>query len=162
MADRSIASGRAKRDAAVKARRGLSESKKPTKMEVDREMKRQSLKSATEKKKKEKKATHGRIAPDSTGRSKIKKAKAKQDPPAAIYGSRAPPKKAIEAAISGMESAGFKIPDGHQMVMTFVPAAPALTGPGKEALKKPDGGGKGKKGGGPPKKGNNNGGGKKK
>ena len=118
-ADRSIATGKAKREAAMKARRGLSQTKKPNAMEVEREVYRQSRKSATAKKKVEKKATGGRIAPNSSLRSKKKKAKV--DPPAAIFGGRTPSKKAVEAAVKGMKEAGFQIPAGHQLVMTFVP-----------------------------------------
>ena len=84
-----------------------------------REVYRQSRKSATAKKKVEKKATGGRIAPNSSLRSKKKKAKV--DPPAAIFGGRTPSKKAVEAAVKGMKEAGFQIPAGHQLVMTFVP-----------------------------------------
>lgn len=127
-ADRSIATGKAKRAAAMKAKRGLTPTKAPTAMEIEREVYRQSRKTDNAKKKKENKATGGRIAPDSTARNKKKKEKkatGKVDPPAAIFGGRAPPKKAIEAAIKGMEGAGFKIPKGHQMMMTFVPTAVA-------------------------------------
>jgi len=140
-ADKSVATGRAKREAANKARRGLTTEKKPTKMEVEKEVERQTQTTQTQKKKKEQKQTQGRMAPDSTGRSAAKREKKKTnnnattkvgtDPPAAVFGGRVPPKKAIEAAIKGMEDAGFTIPTGHQMVMTFVPvpvaAAPAAT-----------------------------------
>lgn len=139
-ADRSIATGRAKREAAMKAKRGLTQSKKPTKMEVEKEVKRQNNKTVNEKKRKEKKASGGRIAPDSSARNKKKKEKKAAEkktnsPPPAIFGGRAPPKKAIEAAIKGMETAGFKIPSGYQMVMTFVPGASPSPAPAAKGKK---------------------------
>lgn len=158
--DQSIATGRAKREAAVKQRRGLSNTKKPTAMEVDKQVSRQTEHTAKEKQIKEKKATQGRVAPDSTARNKKKKAKAKAnkpDPPAPIFGGRTPPKKAIEAALKGMETAGYKVPQGHTVVMTYVPVViPAATIPvAKEPSKAPEA--KGKKGGPAKKKGNTNG-----
>lgn len=158
--ERSIATGRAKRDAAMNQRRGLSQTKKPTAMEVEKQVKRQTDHTAKEKKIQEKKATKGRIAPDSTSRNKKKKGK-KNDAVAPIFGGRTPPKKAIEAALKGMETAGYKVPDGHTVVMTFVPVVvPAATtqakppAPAKET-KKPEA--KGKKGGPAKNKGNNSG-----
>ncbi len=143
----------------MKQRRGLSDTKKPTAMEVEKQVKRQTEQSAKEKSINEKKATKGRIAPDSAARSKKKKAK-KTDPPAPIFGGRTPPKKAIEAAVKGMETAGFKVPQGHTVVMTYVPViVPATTAkapmPAPKETKKPEG--KGKKGGPNKKKGNNKG-----
>lgn len=137
-ADRSVATAKAKREAANKARRGLATDSKPTKMDVEKEVKRQSQSTQVQKKKKEQKQTQGRIAPDSTGRSAAKREKKKvaaKDPPAAVFGGRVPPKKAIEAAIKGMEDAGFKIPAGHQMVMTF---APLVVAPAPATQKKPN------------------------
>lgn len=150
--ERSVATGHAKREAAAKARRGLTQEKKPTKAEIEKEVNRQTQKTAAQKKKKEQKQTQGRIAPDSTGRNKAKRDRKKADPPAAqaVFGGRAPPKKAIEAAIKGMESAGFTIPAGHQMVMTFVPFAVAPAPTPKGGGKKPNQGAQGKN--------NNNGG----
>jgi hypothetical protein len=100
--DRSIATGRAKREAATKARRGITQDKKPSAVEIEREVYRQTRKTATAKKKTQKKATGGRLAPDSSLRSKKKKP-AKESAPAAVFGGRVPPKKAVEAAVKGME-----------------------------------------------------------
>lgn len=141
----------------MKQRRGLSETKKPSAMEVDKQIKRQTEQSAKEKANQEKKATKGRIAPDSTALSKKKKNKKKKDTtttPAPIFSGRTPPKKAIEAAVKGMETAGFKVPDGHTVVMTYVPvvvpAAAAASAPKGNESNKPDG--KGKKNSAPKKK----------
>jgi hypothetical protein len=155
-ADRSIATGKAKRDAAMKARRGMTQEKKPSTMEVEREVYRQSRKTATAKKNAEKKASGGRLPPNSS----LRDSKAKQggpggkkpgaaSAPAAIFGGRTPSKKQIEAAIKGMESIGQPCPPGHSVLITFIPV---VTDP------KPDP--KGKKGppggGGPPRNQNNN------
>jgi hypothetical protein len=142
--DRAIATGRAKRDAATKARRGLTQTKKPSAMEVDREIYRQSQKSATAKNRAENKASGGRLPPNSSLRDTKKKGDKKQagngpQQPQAIFGGRVPSKKQVEAAIKGMESIGQPVPPGHQVVLTFVPVI---------ASAKPDP--KGKKGKGPP------------
>lgn len=102
--DRSIATGKAKREAAARARRGLSQKKKPDKMEVEKEVKRQTKKTNVAKKKNEKKATGGKLPPKSSARTK-KKANAKEEAPVQIVvgGSRPPSKKAVEAAVKGME-----------------------------------------------------------
>ena len=179
-ADRSVATAKAKREAANKARRGLATDNKPSKMDVEKEVKRQSQATQVQKKTKEQQQTQGRIASDSTGRSAAKREKKKaaaKDPPAAVFGGRVPPKKAMEAAIKGMEDAGFKIPAGHQMVMTFAPivVAPAPTtqkntnansnnnsSNNNKGKNKGGGGGPNKGGGGGPNKRNGNAGGPKK
>ncbi len=100
--DLSMATGRAKREAATKARRGITQDKKPNAVEIEREVYRQTRKTAAAKKKTQKKATGGRLAPDSSLRSK-KQNPAKESAPAAVFGGRVPPKKAVEAAVKGME-----------------------------------------------------------
>ena len=101
--DRSIATGKAKREAAARARRGLSQKKKPDKMEVEKEVKRQTKKTNVAKKKNEKKATGGKLPPKSSTRTK-KKANAKEAAPQIVVGGvRRPSKKAVEAAVKGME-----------------------------------------------------------
>lgn len=131
IADRSIATGRAKRAAATRARRSLSnksDDKKPSAMEVEKEVYRQSRKTAVAKKKAEKKVTNGRLAPNSSLRDKkstrknaTNKGNAKtQDPPGPLFG-RLPQRKQIKAAIQGMYDAGCPVPDGYQVVMQFSP-----------------------------------------
>jgi hypothetical protein len=129
--DRSIATGRAKRDAATKARRGLSEQTKPSAMEVDREVYRQSRKTAVAKKMAEKKASGGRLPPNSSLRDTKAKHKGtaagkKTHPPptgaaASVVGGKTPSKKQVEAAIIAMTDIGQPVPAGHQLVLTFVP-----------------------------------------
>jgi hypothetical protein len=143
-ADRSIATGKANREAAAKARRGLAPTKKPNAMDVERETYRQSRKTAAAKTRTEKKASGGRLPPNRDAKPTNKgdrkpAAKGQQQPPPAIFGGRVPSKKQVEAAIKGMESIGQPVPPGHQVVLTFVPV---VTAPPK-----PDP--KGKKGKGP-------------
>jgi hypothetical protein len=163
-ADRTVATGRAKRDAAMKARRGMAQSNKPTPMEVEKEVYRQSRKTATAKKNSERKATVGRLPPNSSLRETNKNKGQKKTPPAsstaassvAVFGVKTPSKKAVEAAVAGMTSAGIQIPAGHMVSITFVPVAGGVTGPPKpdpKGKKKTPpqnggGGGFGSKGGG--------------
>jgi len=110
--DRSIATGRAKRAAAARARRGLSNDKKPSAMEVEKEVYRQARKTAASKKRAEKKATNGRLPANSSLRDK-KAAKPKT--------VQKPKQKQIKAALQGMELAGCPMPQGFQLVMQFTP-----------------------------------------
>lgn len=99
-ADRTIATGRAKREAANKARRGLSQDKKTNAMEIEREVYRQTRKTQNAKKRSEIRTASGRIAPDSSLRSRKRKA---EKGSVAVFGGRSPPKKAVEAALKGMQ-----------------------------------------------------------
>mmetsp|Transcript_20465 Transcript_20465/g.50873 ORF Transcript_20465/g.50873 Transcript_20465/m.50873 type:complete len:217 (+) Transcript_20465:146-796(+) len=117
MADRSVATGRAKRQAAARARRGLAADKKPSAMEVEKEVYRQSRKTAASKKASEKKAANGRLPPNSSLRDKkIKKATKKQ----------------LQAAIKGMELAGCPVPKGFDLFMEFSPEATKEKPKGKQ------------------------------
>ena len=176
-ADRSVATGRAKREAAMKARRGMADSKKPSPMEVEKEVYRQSRKTASAKKHSERKSTGGRIAPNSSLREKKNssnksKGQSKKSPPqqhdasaVAVFGVKTPSKKAVEAAVAGMKSAGIQIPPGHMVSITFVPvSAPAASKPDpkgkkKNANQKGGGGGAGNGNKGNGKKGTGRGGG---
>jgi hypothetical protein len=132
--DRSIATGKAKRDAAMNARRGMTQEKKPSAMEVEREVYRQSRKTAASKNRAEQKASGGRLPPNPSLRKGKKGAGAgaaagaasgkKQAPTAAavaVTAGRIPSKKQIEAAVQAVQNCGQPIPDGHQLVLTFVP-----------------------------------------
>lgn len=105
---RSIASSRAKRDAVIKARRGMTKIKKATDMQIDQEVKRQAKKAAVANRRMEKSVVVGRP------KAKANKAERKNTPknankdrniPAtdAVFGGRVPSKKAIEAALKGMK-----------------------------------------------------------
>jgi hypothetical protein len=72
-------------------------------MEIEREVYRQTRKTANSKKRSEKKATSGKIAPDSSLRDKKKKKQAEKNASPAVFGGKTPPKKAIEAAMKGMK-----------------------------------------------------------
>jgi hypothetical protein len=144
--DRSIATGKAKREAAVKAKRGLSETKKPSAMEVEREVYRQSRRTEVTKAKREQKAAGGKLPPNPILRDRKNKKKGggggnagAPAAPSAIFGGRVPPRKAVEAAVAGMESAGFKIPDGHQVYVAFVPVPVAAEKPDPKGKRGPAG-----------------------
>lgn len=146
--DRSIATNRAKRDAAIKAKRGLSKNKKANSKQIDQEVKRQEQKSAIAKKKSEKNLRVGRPKATKTQKKTTPKTKNKDDGSSAtdaVFGGRVPSRKAIEAAVKGMKGkcesflvrkrckgltkwlpdAGFTVPPGHQVVMTFIPSGPS-------------------------------------
>lgn len=118
--DRSVATGRAKRAAAARARRGLSNDKKPSAMEVEKEVYRQARKTVASKKRAEKKATNGRLPANSSLRDKKAAKQKASDPPGALVGKK-PKQKQIKAAIQGMAAAGCPMPQGFQLVMQFSP-----------------------------------------
>jgi len=128
--DRSIASSRAKRDAAIRAKRGLSKTKKANDMQIEQEVKRQEKKSAVAKKRSEKIVPSGRPKAKRTQKKATQKSKSKDGnapAPDAVFGGRVPSRKVIEAAVKGMKDAGFSVPPGHQVVMTFIPSGPSGT-----------------------------------
>jgi len=83
---------KANKNAATNFRRGLRNTKSPTKMEVEKEIKNQ---------KKTVQFKKGAL-----------KSKRSVKP-------KAPTKKAIKAAVSAMSNAGFKVPDGMKVVINF-------------------------------------------
>ena len=137
LADRSIATGRAKRAAATKARRGLSNTKKPTAMEIDQENYRQSRNSNASNRKQEQKSSNGRLPPNSSLRDNTKKNSNKNNnnniTVAPVSLGRIPNKKQMNAALQGMKEAGCPVPAGHTLIMQFIPAlvVAAPTGKGK-------------------------------
>ena len=143
IADRSVATGRAKRAAATRARRSLSSNnadKKPSAIEVEKEVYRQKRKTAVAKKKAESKATNGRLPPNSTLRDKKNTKKSSKnnnsgkgndnDAPGVLFG-RLPKQNQIKAAIRGMEESGCPVPDGFQLIMQFAPIEEKGKGKGK-------------------------------
>mmetsp|Transcript_23879 Transcript_23879/g.39477 ORF Transcript_23879/g.39477 Transcript_23879/m.39477 type:complete len:280 (-) Transcript_23879:996-1835(-) len=135
-ADKTVAKGRAKRQAAANNRRGLAPTKKPSAMDIEKEVYRQTRRSTSSTKKQ---ATQPGRKPrtqadlKTKARQEKKKAGAKkggkkqQDeqhlPPTWIGGTRRPPsKKAVAAAVDAMTDSGFKVPRGMQMVISFAPA----------------------------------------
>jgi len=138
MADRSVATGRAKREAANRARRGLSAKKAPSAMEVEKEVYRQSRKTAASKKAADKKASNGRLPPNSSLRGKKNNAKktnkGDNDPTGVLLGKMPRPTQ-LKAAIRGMSDAGCPMPQGYQLVMQFSPDAAKK----KPKRKQPDG-----------------------
>ena len=131
--DKAAGAGRAKRSAATAARRGMTNTSKPSPMEVEKEVYRQSRRTATTKEKQVQKSAAGRLPPKAKPKNERKKDAPKKNAPKqnaaapAIFGGRTPSRKAIEAAVNGMETGGFKVPKGMQVIITFVPA-PEPTG----------------------------------
>jgi len=128
LANRSIAKNRAKRTAATNHRRGFSTEKKPTAMEIDQENYRQSRNTNASKRNQEQKLSNGRLPPNSSLRDKKKK----KDNANANAPQKTPSKKQLNAAVQGMKTAGYCVPDGYTMTMQFIPIkAVATTGKGK-------------------------------
>jgi hypothetical protein len=126
----------------MKAKRGLTQEKKPSPQDVEREVYRQARKTEVAKKSNEAKATGGRVPPNPASRDNKNKrggaggkATGAQTAPPAAFGVKTPSRKAFEAAMRGMESEGIKIPDGHQLVMTFVPVMVAPDKPDPKGKK---------------------------
>jgi len=92
-------SRQAKRQAASSFRRGMRDSKAPTKMEVDKEIKK-----STEKGKLRKKS----LLLKSRGLTNKRAVR-----------PRPPTKKAVKAAVYAMSDAGFKVPDGMKVVINL-------------------------------------------
>ena len=141
VADRSIATGRAKRAAATKVRRGLSGDNKPSPMEVEKEVYRQSRKSADSKKRVEQKKSNGRLPPNSSLRSSKRdranktnninaNSNASTDLPGVVT-AKQPRVSQIKAAIRGMEDSGCPVPPGYVLMMQFVPAVSPSPGKGR-------------------------------
>jgi hypothetical protein len=154
-ADKTVAKGRANRQATANARRGINTENKPSAMEVEREINRQAKMSANNRAGTPKKDAQPAKTAQRTRRVADVKTKAKNDvkkqetkqqekqknapaiPPTWIGGTRRPPSvKAVTAAISAMESNGFKVPKGMQMVISFAPAPESYPAPTKSTTSK--------------------------
>jgi hypothetical protein len=138
--DRSVATSRAKRGAAMDKRRGQGQESKPTAMQVDNEVSKQVKKTVTAKAKKQATATTKgsvktvKVLAKGTTRRERQEAtravstarKGKNERREKVESSgtmtRAPTKKAVTAAVTAMEQKGFSIPQGMQMVISFAPA----------------------------------------
>eukprot|EP00541_Cyclophora_tenuis_P006264 CAMPEP_0116550388 /NCGR_PEP_ID=MMETSP0397-20121206/5401_1 /TAXON_ID=216820 /ORGANISM="Cyclophora tenuis, Strain ECT3854" /LENGTH=243 /DNA_ID=CAMNT_0004075217 /DNA_START=41 /DNA_END=772 /DNA_ORIENTATION=+ len=142
-ADKAIGRSKANRQAKLNAKRGLRTDSKATSMEIEKEVYRQSRKSPTNrtptnnnssstnnKNRRSRRVADQRVKAKNETKKQQQKTKNngnnKNDPavpPAWIGGTRRPPsKKAITAAVSAMQGAGFKVPKGMQMVISFAPA----------------------------------------
>lgn len=149
--DRSMATSRAKRDALLRARRGLSTNKKASEMEIEAEVQKQGKQTLLARAKKALQAKRSDSRLNATERAEIRQerrklaraaAKVKREELAAKRGvaksapmkgplglvaetaplGRPPSKKAVKAAMNAMEEKGFKIPNGYQMVISFAPS----------------------------------------
>jgi hypothetical protein len=130
--DKQVAKGRAARQAAANNRRGISATKKPSAMDIEKEVYRQTRRStSTTKKQSTQPGRKPRTQADLKTKARNEKKKhtgnKKQQetplPPTWIGGTRRPPsRKAVTAAVDAMTGAGFKVPKGMQMVISFAPA----------------------------------------
>lgn len=130
-ADRTVAGGRAKRTAAVNARRNMTPTKKPTKMEIEKEVKTQSARTQRTKANQDKKKAGGRVAATGgrtrradaraagrTAKQPAQQTRVKQAAVQLVQG-KPPSKKAVNAAVQAFKANGFNIPQGTQMVIRF-------------------------------------------
>lgn len=146
--DRSVATSRAKRNAAMNARRGLATTNKASAMDVEKEVKKQVAKSTqqhaaqlkkNEAQKKQTPVSAGpRLTPQEKAAARREKRRIRKEAGAAaaagisVMGgakgdvvtlTRPPSKKAVKAAVEAMRSTGFTVPEGMQMVISFAPLA---------------------------------------
>ena len=160
--DKAIATSRAKRQAHLDARRGISKSSKPTKKQVDDEIKKQVAKKKSSEEQAKKKRVDVNADPATKASLRRQKRELARSGAATIVSGnkkvvgtlgRPPSKKAIRAAVDAMADKGFKIPQGYRMVISFAPDESADSGGAPAGDSKPaakgDGGKKGgkKKGG---------------
>jgi len=121
--DQVVGRSRAKRNAAMAARRGLASSGKATAMEIEQQIKKQENKTAAAKLKKQKKGKQQRLPVDPKERAeerrKIREAKKtltvgvnKGKKQSVTISSNPPPKRAVAAAVHAMEKTGYSIPQG--------------------------------------------------
>jgi hypothetical protein len=134
--DKNVGRQKATRTANLNARRGIQTSNKPSAMDIEREVYRQSRKNVPAASPAAAVATSFRRArrnpKDSAAQVKVRKVKKdqQQKPPAqkivpvSVGGTQKPPSKtAITAAVEAMSSKGYNVPKGMQMVISFAPAA---------------------------------------
>ena len=130
--DKALGKAKAKRQAALDARRGLVHSSKPTKAQVDKEIQKQAAKTVA---KQAAALRHKNVDPAvkaalrrqqrdlvRTGAATIVDAgqQGKKKLVTTTLG-RPPSKKAIRAAVTAMEEKGFKVPPGYRMIISFAP-----------------------------------------
>lgn len=134
-ADKAIGKARASRTAKITARRGIERNTqaqgKPSAMEIEREVYRQTRMNNDQpkgkKQQRSRKDSAAQVKARKQQKTETKKMAAKKDganvPPTWVSGTRRPPsKKAVNAAVTAMTNHGFKIPPGMQMVISFAPA----------------------------------------
>mmetsp|Transcript_11737 Transcript_11737/g.26103 ORF Transcript_11737/g.26103 Transcript_11737/m.26103 type:complete len:237 (-) Transcript_11737:92-802(-) len=170
--DKTIGSSKAKREAALRARRGMSKSGKASQMEIEKAVQKQHNKTIQDKAKKAKQSKHGTKTAEERAEVRQERraiaraaAKAKKEELAAKGQKRGnttgggnatkvaetaplgrpPSKKAVNAAVAAMEEKGFTVPDGFQMVISFAPTASSTLANNQPASKKPA---RGRRGGG--------------
>jgi hypothetical protein len=129
--DRAIGAGRAKRNAAVNARRQMNPAapavKKPTQMEIEKEVKTQADRSQRAKVRQVQNKAGGRVAAAGGRKERAAKKPATQQvktKTAAVQfapssTAKPPTRKAVNAAVQAFKANGFDIPPGTHMVIRF-------------------------------------------
>jgi len=128
-ADRSQATSRAKRDAAVNARRGLRSSGKATKMEIEQQVQKQANQTAIQKANQQntkKKATHIHTNAQ-TKKQEREILRAGQKAAKAEHVTLKPTKKQLQAAREAMIDAGYVFPPAHVIDIVPKPKPPKAT-----------------------------------
>jgi hypothetical protein len=136
--DRAVGTGKAKRDALVNFRRGRTTTNKPTPMDIEREVYRQTRKTAKQQQQQQQFSNKKKDIPNKSGarpakrvadqkvKAKMAKQRKQQAKGKQQQGKSAvpagPSKKAVKAAVNAMSEKGFSIPSGMQMVISFAPA----------------------------------------
>eukprot|EP00565_Helicotheca_tamesis_P006576 CAMPEP_0185734296 /NCGR_PEP_ID=MMETSP1171-20130828/22049_1 /TAXON_ID=374046 /ORGANISM="Helicotheca tamensis, Strain CCMP826" /LENGTH=225 /DNA_ID=CAMNT_0028404255 /DNA_START=46 /DNA_END=726 /DNA_ORIENTATION=+ len=151
-AQKAVGSGKAKKAATARARRGIAPSAKASNMDVEKEIYRQARRPRNQQ------GAGGRGGPNNRRSRRIADVKVKQKVQAekkkqnAKKGqsnkvtTRPPTKKALKAAVSAMTGAGYKPPEGMQMVISFAPAPAGNKGGGGRGSGKGSGRGGGRGG----------------
>lgn len=130
--DKNVGRQKATRTANLNARRGIQTSNKPSAMDIEREVYRQSRKSMPAAAVATSFRRARRNPKDSTSQVKDRRVKKDQQQkplaqkivPVSVGGLKKPPSQtAITAAVEAMSSKGYNVPKGMQMVISFAPAA---------------------------------------
>jgi hypothetical protein len=116
-----VATSRVKRDAAIQARRGITQSSKPTRQQIETAVQQQAHKTAIAKvqKQQQEKIAGGKNQKQSK-KEKMEIHKQTRELKQAVQ----PSKKQVKAAKKALIDAGFQVPPNHTLVIAVQPAQP--------------------------------------
>jgi hypothetical protein len=121
--DRSVATSRVKRDAAIQARRGITQSSKPTRQQIETAVQQQAHQTAIAKVQKQQKAAAAAATGGTTSKRQSKKVKMEiHKQTRELKKAMQPTKKQFKAAKKALLDAGFQVPPNHSLVITVQPA----------------------------------------
>jgi len=144
-ADAIVGKGKAKRTAAQANRRGIVSSEKPTSMQVEKETYRQQRKTQGPGRfPREAKTSQSHSEADVRSKARALQNNKRQGGSAGTDNPRPPTKKALNAAVRAMNDAGYSVPRGMQMVVSFAPAPNNQGGRGNAGRGGRGGGGRGR------------------